>query len=280
MDPNPDASSRSRLPSIRTHVKLVVIPVTVTDLLERPVSGLHKQDFQVFEDGVEQKISAFSSEESPVSVGLVFDASNSMRKKIDQSRAAMLEFLRMSFPGDEFFLLTFNTRPAPVGRFTTDIEEIQNALALTQSRGWTALFDAIYIGMAQMKQATHDRKVLLVVSDGGDNNSRYSESEIKNAIREADVRVFSISILDRSPCLERISEESGGRAYRVRKLDELPYIAQTLSEEIHSHYVLGYSPSQGQNDGKYHRVTVKLVLPPGSPRVRVAWRHGYYGLLR
>jgi VWFA-related protein len=272
----PYDQSRSAPGTLRTDVKLVLIPVTVTDLLEHPVLDLKKQNFRVFDDGVEQKIAQFFMEESPVSVGMVFDASNSMRKKIDESRQALTQFLRMSTPGDEFSLWKFSDRPQTVCPFTTNAAEIEDRLALIQSGGWTSLFDALYLALNQMKRAMHGTKALFVLSDGGDNNSRYTEREIKNMIREADVRIFSISILDHSPALERISDESGGRAYRVQKLDELPEMAAKLSDEIHSHYMLGYLPEKAQNDGKYHKVSVKVFPPAGSPRLHVAWRRGYY----
>ncbi len=271
--------TRASSASLRTDVKLVLIPVIVTDPLQRPVSGLDRQNFHVFEDRVEQKITEFYSEEAPVSIGMVFDASNSMRKKIDQSRQALNDFLSMSMPGDEFALLKFSDRPETLCSFTTNVGEIEDNLAAIQSGGWTSLFDALYLAMNHMKKAAHGTRALFVLSDGGDNNSRYTESEIRNMVREADVRIFSISVLDRSPTLERISEESGGRGYHVRKLSELNELAATLSAEIHSHYVVGYIPATLQRDGKYHRVVVKVTPPEGSPKLRVAWRHGYYGPL-
>jgi VWFA-related protein len=261
---------------LRTNVKLVLIPVTVTDLLERPVLDLSKQNFRVFDDGVEQKISQFFMEESPVSVGMVFDASNSMRKKIDQSRQALSEFLHMSTPGDEFSLWKFSDRPQTVCPFTTNVALIEDDLSSIQSGGWTSLFDALYLALNQMRRVTLGTKALFVLSDGGDNNSRYTEREIRNMVREADVRIFSISIYDHSTALERISDESGGRAYQIHKLDELPAMTAKLSEEIHSHYVLGYLPARAQDDGKYHKVVVKLLTPAGGPRLHVAWRRGYY----
>jgi VWFA-related protein len=262
--------------AIRTDVKLVLIPVTVTDPLHRPVLDLEPQQFRIYQDGAEQKISKVSKEDEPVSVGIVFDASSSMRTKVGNSRQALAEFLRSSTPGDEFSLWKFGSRPEPVCLFTTVGEEIEDSLSRIQPHGYTSLFDALYLALNQMKRASLGTKALLVLSDGGDNNSRYTESEIKNMVREADVRIFSISIMDRSPVLERISEESGGRAYRVHKLDELPEMAIRLSEEIHTRYVLGYLPLNTQNDGKYHRVTVKIVPRLASPPLHVAWRHGYY----
>jgi Ca-activated chloride channel homolog len=270
---------RNRSGRLRTDVKLVLIPVTITDPLGRPVLDLSKQSFRVFDDGVEQKISHFFMEDSPVSVGMVFDASNSMRKKIDQSRHALSEFLRTSTPGDEFSLWKFSDRPQTVCPFTTDVALIEDNLSSIESGGWTSLFDALYLALNQMKRAVHGSRALFVLSDGGDNNSRYTEREIRNMVREADVRIFSISIYDHSAALERISDESGGRAYQVHKLDELPAMTAKLSKEIHSHYVLGYLPPKAQDDGKYHKVMVKLLTPAGSPRLHVAWRRGYYAAL-
>jgi Ca-activated chloride channel homolog len=265
--------------AIRTEVKLVLIPVTVTDPLHRPVLDLEPQQFRIYDDGAEQKISKVSKEDEPVSVGILFDASTSMRSKVGNSRQALAEFLRSSTPGDEFSLWKFGSRPEPECLFTTNGEEIEDRLSRIQPHGYTSLFDALYLALNQMKRASLDTKALLVLSDGGDNNSRYTEREIKNMVREADVRIFSISIMDRSPVLERISEESGGRAYRVHKLDQLPEMAIRLSEEIHTRYVLGYLPPRTQNDGKYHRVTVKIAPRSASPPLHVAWRHGYYASL-
>jgi VWFA-related protein len=261
--------------ALRLDVNLVLIPVLVTDLYDRPVRGLNKENFRLSEGGAEQTITQFFSQETPISIGLVFDASNSMRTKIDQTRLAVSEFLRMSTSGDEFFLLKFGDAPESVCGFTTNVGKIEKGVASIRTGGWTLLFDAIYLGVHQMKQASHTRKVLLVLSDGGDNNSRYTENEIKQLVKEADVRIFSISILTGAPSLEKISEESGGRAIRVRNLDGLPDMASTLSEEIHSEYVLGYSPSDNQSDGKYRTVKVELLQPAGGPRPRRTPKTGH-----
>jgi Ca-activated chloride channel family protein len=269
--------SKNGSDAIRLDVNLVLIPVTVTDTYERPVHGLRKEEFRLFEDGVEQNISQFFRQDGPISMGIIFDASNSMLHKLAESRLAVSEFLRLSLPGDEFFLLRFSDRPATVCAFTKDTGEIEDAVARIQSKGLTALFDAIYLGMHHMKRASNNRKVLLILSDGADNNSRYNEREIKRLVREADVRLFAISIQDRSPVLENLAEESGGRAFRVRKLDELPDLASKLSVELHNEYVLGYSPSRQENDGKYRKLTVELAKPAGGTPLRTSWRRGYYG---
>jgi Ca-activated chloride channel family protein len=263
--------------ALRLDVNLVLIPVLVTDPYQRPVRGLQKESFRLFEGESQQQITQFFSDETPVSVGIIFDASNSMRNKIERTRQAVSEFLRMSTPGDEFFLIRFSDRPEQVSGFTNDIETIDKGVHSIEPGGWTALYDAIYFGINRMKHAKHERRVLLILSDGGDNNSRYSERETRRMLREADLRVFTIAIQTSAASLDHISEETGGRAIRVKKIDELPDMAANLSREIHSEYVLGYSPSDAQKDGKYRKVRVELAEPAGISHLRTSWKRGYYG---
>jgi len=225
---------KMRPSSLRLDYNLVLIPVLVTDLYDRPVHGLNKENFKLYEGTSEQKIKEFFRQDSPISIGIIFDASNSMRAKKDSTQQAVSEFLRMSTPGDEFFFLKFSDQPEPPSGFTTDIAKIEEAVDSVRPAGWTSLFDAIYMGINQMKQASHARKVLLVLSDGGDNNSRYTERELKQRVKEADVRIFAISILAGAPALEKIAEETGGRALKVKDLADLPDLAANLSAEIHS----------------------------------------------
>ena len=262
--------------SIRANVKVVLIPVTVNDLLDRPITGLGKDDFHLFEDNVEQKIVYLSAEDAPASVGLIFDASGSMRNKIETSVAAVEQFFQTTLPGDEFLLVRFSDKPLLLTGFTDDVNLISGWLHSTQPRGWTALHDAIYLGIQKMKRAKNGRRALLVLSDGGDNNSRYSASELRDLVREADVRVYSISLLEGSRFLERISNETGGRMIRVHKLDELPDAMEKLSRDLRSQYLLGYYSSNTQNDGRYRRVQVQV----NQPEVHASWRHGYYAPLQ
>jgi Ca-activated chloride channel family protein len=268
---------KNRPGSIRVDVNLVLIPVTVTDSYERPVVGLRKSDFHLFEEGVEQEISQFFRDEAPISVGIVFDASKSMNKKMNESREAVRQFLKMSMPGDEFFLMKFSDAPEQICDFTTETKDIEDTLPSIQADGWTSLYDAISLGVNKIKHARHGRKVLLVLSDGGDNNSRFTEHAILDFVKEADVRIFSISILERSHTLEAIAEESGGRAFRVRKLDELPEMAAKVSAELHSEYVLGYAPTERPVDGKYRKLKVQLApRADGAPQLHTSWKRGYY----
>lgn len=269
------------LPSgvIRSDVNRVFIPTTVTDSYGRPIQGLRKQDFRLWEDGVEQGLSEFFTEEGPISVGVVLDISGSVKNKLDQAKQAVRQFLRLSARADEFFLVTFNDQPQLMHGFTTSPDAIEADFAAAQPRGWTALYDAIFLGINHMKRASLSRRVLLVLSDGGDNNSRYSESEIMSLVREADVRVFSLSMQSHTPALDKLASESGGRAYQVHDLDHLPEAAAALSAEAHAEYVLGFTPLERQRDGKYHSVKVEVLQYAGEQPLHVSWRRGYYGPL-
>jgi Ca-activated chloride channel family protein len=262
--------------NIRLDVKVVLIPVSVTDLWDRPIAGLRQEDFHLYEDNVEQKIAYVSNEEAPASVGLIFDASGSMANKMETSIAAVDQFFKTSLPGDEFLLVKFSDRPHLMTGFTDNIDEISGWLHSIQAGGWTSLHDAIYLGVQKMKKAKNARRALLILSDGGDNNSRYSALEIRNLVREADVRVYSLGLLlgllQGSRLLEKISEETGGRMIKVRKLEELPSAIEKLSRDLRSQYVLGYYSSNGQNDGRYRKVRVQV----NQPTVHASWRRGYY----
>jgi len=283
----PDATRRGV--DIRVDKTLVLINVTVTDPLNRFVTGLEKEHFRLFEDKVEQTITQFSSEDAPISIGLVFDTSGSMGPKLQKSRQAAAEFFKTANPQDEFFLIQFNDRPEMVVPFTTDTDKIQSTLTFTQSRGRTALLDSVYLAMHEMKKAKNPRKAVLIISDGGDNSSRYTETEIKNAVREADVQIFAIGIFEsagnrgRTPeeasgpgLLNELAEQTGGRQYAVENVAELPDIAAKIGIELRNEYILGYTPKNGERDGKYRHVQVKLNQPRGLPPLKAYFRLGYY----
>ena len=196
--------------NIRVDSTLVLIPVTVMDPMNRIVTGLEKDNFRVFEEKTEQEISQFSSEDAPLSVGVIFDCSGSMGRKLEKSRLAVAQFFNTSNPDDEYFLVQFSDGARIIQPFTTDLEEIQNRLTFTQSKGRTALLDAIYLGLHEMKKAKNTRKALLIISDGGDNNSRYTEGEIKNLVKEADVQIYAIGIYEPAGARSRTPEESQG----------------------------------------------------------------------
>jgi VWFA-related protein len=260
----------------------------VTDPADRLITGLGKSNFRVYEDEVEQQISQFSSEDAPVSVALLFDCSGSMGPKIRKARMAVSEFLKASNPEDEFSLIQFNDRARVAAPFTVDLQEIQNRLTFVESKGRTALLDAIALALDQMKGARHARKALLIISDGGDNCSRFSDREIKKRVREADAQIYSVGIMEprgrrfRSPeeaygpaLLDEIAAASGGRLYEVDDVDELRDIAVKIGSALRNLYVLGYAPSIPKQDGKYHRITVKVQQPVGLPKLRATFRPSY-----
>src|SRR6516162_7625057 len=194
--PAKGAETNTPRSNIRVDTTLVQIPVTVTDPLNRFVTGLEAENFRVFEDKAEQKLVQFSNEDAPLAIGIAFDCSGSMGNKLEKSRQAVTQFFKTANPEDEFFLVEFNDNPTLVSGFTHNTEQIQNKLTFTQSKGKTALLDGIIMSMNEMKKAKNPRKALLVISDGGDNNSRYTEGEIKNRVKEADVQVYAIGIYE------------------------------------------------------------------------------------
>jgi VWFA-related protein len=265
-----------RKASIRLDVKMVMIPAHVTDPNDHPILDLHKEDFRLFEDAVEQKIESFSIDQAPVSLGIVFDASGSMRNKIDESFSAVDQFLKASLPGDEFFLVQFSDVPELRVPFTSNTADIMASLNLVRPQGWTALFDAICVAVNQMKLAKNSRRALLILSDGGDNDSRYSGSEVINLLREADVRVYAVGLFDNARYLKKAAEETGGAMVAVHDIKDLPDAIDQLSTLLRSQYMLGYYPVQAQNDGKFHKVKVLLTQAAGSLKLHTSWRHGYY----
>ncbi len=275
---------------IRVDVNLVLVPLTVTDPLNRLVTGLEKENFFLFENNGPQTIKSFSTEDAPVSIGVIFDLSGSMTNKIVRSRESIVQFLKTANPQDEFFVIGFNDRPELVEDFTSSIDDIEARLEMLKPGHRTALLDAVYFGLEKMKQAKYPRKALLIVSDGGDNRSRYTENEVRAAVRESDVQIYSIGIFDQyAPTTEErlgplllndISEETGGRLFRVDDISDMADIATKISAELRNEYVLGYRPVDTKRDGKWRKLKVKLVAPPGLPPLTVHARTGYYAPLQ
>jgi Ca-activated chloride channel homolog len=272
--------------SIKVEVNLVLVSVSVVDPLNREVVGLNKENFEVFERKEKQVIRHFSGEDAPISRGVVFDVSGSMADKIDQARDAVLEFLKIANPQDEFFMITFNDQPQAVTDFTQSVEDIAERLPYTVPKGRTALLDAIYLGLHKMHAATYEKKALLIISDGGDNHSRYSESEIKSLVKESDVQIYSIGIYDHyfqseeerlgPQLLSDISEITGGRAFSIENPNDLIDVAAKIGIELRNQYVLGYRPTTSVRDGKWHKLRVKVTPPKGLPPLKVYARTGYY----
>ena len=268
---------------LRVDVPLVLIPVHVTTPLGASVTDLTADRFKLFEDGVQQKITHFASEDAPISIGMLFDASGSMRNKIRKSSEAAAAFFKTANADDEFFLIEFNDRPRLAVPFTRDSDEVYKHIVHTRPIGRTSLLDAIHLALTQMKSAKNLRKAIVIFSDGGDNRSRYTEGEIKSAMREADVQVYAMGIFDpdnmprKTPeerngpkLLDELAEETGGRHYPVKDLDDLPAVCAQIGAELRYQYLLGYAPSNVDDDSEYRRVKVVVPAP-----LRAHHRTGY-----
>jgi Ca-activated chloride channel family protein len=268
---------------------LVLIPVTVTDSMNRFVLGLHKADFRLYEDGAEQTIANFSGEDAPLSVGVVFDTSASMIDKLRTSRRAALQFLRTMNAQDEAFLIAFGDQASLIVGFTNQVDEIQNKLASMTTGGLTAMLDGAQLGLHEMQKAKNPRKAILIISDGGDNSSRYSAREIESLVREADVQIYAMGVFQSSiypglskeevngpRLLSQLAEHTGGRAFTASDPNDLPGVAARIAIELRNQYVLAYRSKNRNSDGKYRKVEVKITPPPGIPTLKVHWRLGYY----
>jgi VWFA-related protein len=270
--------------NIRVDTTLILVPVSVNDPLNRPVSGLERENFRLFEDRIEQRIVQFAMDDEPVAVGLVFDTSGSMGDKLQRSRMAAKEFFHISNPEDEFFLVEFDSSPRLEVPLTSDTGTIEGRLAFSRSHGSTALLDAIYLSLHEMKRSKKNKKALLIISDGGDNHSRYTQKEVTNVVRESDVLIYSIGVFGGGmgsaeeysgpALLSKVSEQTGGRLFEANAV-ELPDIAKKIGIELRNRYILGYSPQNQARDGKYHRIEVKMLPPRGLPKLSAHWRLGY-----
>jgi len=288
--PKAAADSGARITAnLRVDTNLVLVPVSVCDPMNRPVTGLEKDHFKVFDNKVEQTVTHFAMDDEPLAVGLVFDTSGSMGPKLRRSRMAATAFFRTANPEDEFLLVEFNDTPRLLVPLTGDVSEIQNRLTFSQSKGRTALLDAIVLALHEMKKSAKSRKALLIISDGGDNCSRYTEGEVRNLVRENDVLIYAMGIYEssaaraRSPeelagpgLLNDLSEQTGGRQFAVEDMSEMPDIAAKIGIELRNRYVLGYAPTNTPRDGRYHHVQVKVIPPRGLPTLRAYWRLGYF----
>jgi len=275
--------------TLRVDTNLVLIPVSVNDPLNRPVTGLEKENFRVFDERIEQTITQFAMDDEPVAVGLVFDTSGSMGDKLRTSRLAAKAFFRTSNEDeDEYFLVEFDDRPRLEVPLTHDTGHIEAQLMFSRSHGSTALLDALLLAIHEMHKSKKKKKALLVISDGGDSHSRYRTAEAQKVIRESDVLIYAIGVFGggTSPeeagggaLLAKIAESTGGRLFEAIPAD-LPDIARKIGIDLRNRYVLGYSPANQLRDGKYHRVDVRLVPPRGLPKLNAHWRTGYFAPLQ
>jgi VWFA-related protein len=285
----PAASSASESRGVlRADSSLVVIPAWVTTSTGKSVTSLTQEDFRLTEDNVEQRITYFAKDDAPLSIGLLFDTSGSMRNKIDKASESLAEFFKTANREDEFFLVEFNDRAKLTIPFTRDAGEIYNRAAHTKPVGRTSLLDGIGVALKQMKKARHLRKALVIISDGGDNWSWHTVRQIREELLESDVQLYAMGIFDRefskkSPSEERrgptlldeLAEKTGGRQYPIGDLNDLPVISAKIGSDLRNEYLLGYYPVDSR-DGRYHHVKVNLAVPDNMPPLRANYRRGYY----
>lgn len=286
--PTPTATPEVDPRSITVKTDLITLTLTVTDLYGRYVSGLTKKAFTVIDDGQEQEITFFSDTDSPASVGILFDVSGSMSgEKIAKARNALSRFINMSHPSDEYFLIAFNKRAQLLLDRTRDGDAVLQKLTLVQPKNNTALYDAVYLGLERVSRGSHQKKALLIISDGQDNASRYNFGEVKRLMKESDIVTYAVGILggsdQSSPLgmmgqsfLDELTSVTGGRSFYPNTDAEMDEIFERIALELRHQYSVGYTPPNFQPDGKWHKVKVKVNRPRGLPRLTVRSREGYY----
>lgn len=274
-------------PTIKVDVELVLVNATVTDPQNRVVTGLDPDNFQVYEDKIEQKIAYFSAEDVPLTVGIIFDVSGSMKDKISTARDAAVAFLKTGNPDDEYFLVEFSSRPEVAEDFTTDISRLQNHLIFTPAKGMTAMYDSVYLGLEKLKDASNTKKALLLITDGEDNRSRYTFSNVKEFVKEQDVQIYSIGIVadwnsqlsggrTGRALIEELSDLTGGRSFFPDSVYELEDICTKIAVELKNQYWIGYNSTNEAKDGKWRRLRVKVTPPKGLPHLNIRHKSGYY----
>jgi Ca-activated chloride channel family protein len=268
---------------------LVLIPVTVMDPYDRFVTGLRKEHFEVFDDKIKQEIAFFGEEDAPISIGIVFDVSGSMKEKVNRARVALRRFLDTSHPDDEFFVVGFNHITQLVQDFTTSAEQIMSKLTLIDPDGRTALYDAGYLGIEKARQGKHPRKAILIISDGQDNSSRYTYGQLRNMVKESEVQIYALgifSLYDRNSTgdsvgrsiLEEVTSLTGGRAFFPDTPVELDDVITRIALELRHQYSLGFYPTNTMREGEWRKVRVRVNPPRGLPRLNVRAREGYYAI--
>jgi Ca-activated chloride channel homolog len=270
----------------RADVDLVLVPVTVTDFMNRPMVGLGRANFSLYEDGRQQQIRSFWSDDSPISVGVILDLSRSMSNKLDVAREALGKFFELGNPEDDYFVITFSDRPRLLADSTQSIGSIQARLASAVAGGHTALLDAIYLGEAKLRHARYRRRALLIISDGGDNRSRFTASELKSTVEEQDATLYAIGLFDKvfkSPeewagkrLLKQITEATGGRTVSLNNPRDLPQAASEISVEMRNQYVIGYRPSNVARNGKWRKIKVRVIPQANTAQLQVYSKSGYW----
>lgn len=271
--------------SIRADVNMTLVPVTVMDQRGRYVRGLRRSNFRILDGAGPLSIAAFTQEDAPLSVGLIFDSSGSMSNKFDAARGAATELLRQLHSEDESFIVTVSYNAALAHGFTSNVNDIGSALLFTHANGTTSLLDGVYLGITEMKKARNPRRALIVVSDGGDNRSRYTLRDLLNLAAESDTLIYGIGVfldpqsqeeVNGPDLLARLSDSTGGLTFTAHDPESVRAAISYIAASLRNQYVLGYYPPPIVADGKYHKVHIQLILPKGTPKLQVYSRRGYY----
>jgi Ca-activated chloride channel family protein len=274
-----DAGAR---PTFRVGVETVFINVSVTDSFNRYIGGLEKQSFRIFEDTVEQTITHFVEESAPVSVGILFDTSVSMKRNIRSARRSVLRLLQSGTPDDEFFLVSFNQKTQLIQGFTRERAEMEQGIQSIKPRGRTALYDAVHLGMEQIGGARNKKTALILITDGEDNSSRYTATEVRELAKESKTPIYAIGEKGKLAYghdeIQGLSDLTGGRAFFPQNLSELDYYVDLIRSELAHQYVLGYTPINKTRDGKWRKLQVKLTVPAGPSKTIIHNRPGYYAV--
>jgi Ca-activated chloride channel family protein len=283
--PTPDPDEQRPI-SLTTD--MVTLNLTVTDSYGRSVIGLDKSAFSIFDNNVQQKIEFFSDVDTPVSIGILFDISGSMSgEKVAKARQALGRFIATSHPSDEYFLVAFNSRAQLLMDRTRDGDAVLDKLTLVQPKAQTALYDAVYLGVEKVTRGAHQRKAILIISDGQDNNSRYNFTDVRRLLKESDVTVYGVGILSGNDYstsigmsgqsfLDELSSVTGGKTFYPNTGVELDEIFERIALELRNQYSVGYYPNDFVPDGKWRKIKVKVKPPRGISRLGVRSREGYY----
>ena len=278
--------------TLSVDVELVQLPISVLDAKGRPVDGLTKDHFQIFEDNALQQIKLFQHEDIPLSLGLVIDNSGSMRNKRERVNSAALSFVRESNPDDETFIVNFDDSAYLEQDFTGSIGDLIDALDNLDTRGETALYDAVFLSVDHVKAGKKDKKAILLISDGEDNVSKYGFNKVVEALRESKVTLYAIGLLEENDqrgglfkkppskkakeALEKFAEITGGQAYFPKSLDEVEELVKDIAHDLRNHYTVGYTPTNRKLDGSWREVRVKVNPPKNVSKVTVRSKQGYY----
>lgn len=270
--------------SLRVDVDLVLATVTVTDRNGRFVTGLEKENFKLTEDKVPQDISYFSSEDIPLSVGIILDVSGSMKDKLKTAVEAAITFMKNGSPDDEYFLVEFADKPLETAEFTSDIEKLRSRFMFSKAKGRTALYDAVYMGLTRLEEGNNAKRALLLITDGEDNRSRYTFSNVKEFVKEKDVQMYAIGITNGYPdaaaeqgraLLRDLAAVSGGNSFFPSSIYNLENICKNIATELKYQYVLGYRSTNTAKDGEWRKIKVTAEYPNNKLTTRA--RPGYYG---